>query len=153
MGKSKRGKCGFNCSEAGQAHDLSGRQKKNRSRAAGAVGEGTRCEQEGGLAAREPAVSYAAGFPSCLIQKICPEKQPLATAPLATSAHRELTKFIETISQWCGMLRRDASKISSRHSRRNSPEANELNAVRWVVKQRCWMCSLLFLFSLKGFLK
>jgi hypothetical protein len=62
MGKSESGECGFNCSEAGQAHDLSGRQKKNRSRAAGTVGEGTRCEQEGGLAAWEPAVSYAAGF-------------------------------------------------------------------------------------------
>jgi hypothetical protein len=99
MGKSESGECGFNCSEAGQAHDLSGRQKKNRSRAAGTVGKGTRCEQEGGLAAWEPAVSYAAGFPSCLIQKICPEKQHLATVALATSAHRELTKFIETIPQ------------------------------------------------------
>ena len=99
MGKSESGECGFNCSEAGQAHDLSGRQKKNRSRAAGTVGEGTRCEQEGGLAAWEPAVSYAAGFPSCLIQKICPEKQHLATVARATSAHRELTTFIETIPQ------------------------------------------------------
>lgn len=99
MGKSESGECGFNCSEAGQAHDLSGRQKKNRSRAAGTVGESTRCEQEGGLAAWEPAVSYAAGFPSCLIQKICPEKQHRATVALATSAHRELTKFIETIPQ------------------------------------------------------
>jgi hypothetical protein len=62
MGKSESGECGFNWSEAGQAHDLSGRQKKNRSRAAGTVGEGTRCEQEGGLAAWEPAASYAQAF-------------------------------------------------------------------------------------------
>jgi hypothetical protein len=52
MGKSESTQCYSHCIEAVQAHNISGRQKENRSRTAGKVGEVQSGEEEiGGLAA------------------------------------------------------------------------------------------------------
>jgi hypothetical protein len=60
MGKSENTQCCPNCSEARQAHDLSSRQKENRSGAAGEVGEGEGGEEVGCSEASEPAASLLA---------------------------------------------------------------------------------------------
>jgi hypothetical protein len=66
-----------------EADNIRSRQKENRSRSASEVGASEGAAEEGCLATSEPAASYAAGFPSCLIQKICPETLHLATLALA----------------------------------------------------------------------
>jgi hypothetical protein len=61
MGKSESAQCGSDCTEAGQAHDLSSRQKENRSRSAGEVGESEGGEEEiSYLEPAEPAASLLA---------------------------------------------------------------------------------------------
>ena len=94
-------------------------------------------------------MSYAAGFPSCLIQKLCPEKQHLATVALATSAHTRVNQSLlkrcpNRVAYYVAPLRRSVPATRGA----TAPEANDLNAVRWVAHQRCWMCSLLFLLGI-----
>jgi len=68
VGKGQSAACGFNRFEAGQAQNISGRQKANRGGAKGTLGEGAGGAEEGGIVAWGPAASYAAGFPVSLVR-------------------------------------------------------------------------------------
>ena len=57
MGKSESAECSFNCIKAGRAYHIGSGQKKNRSRAAGEVGEGEGAAEKGGLEPRESAAN------------------------------------------------------------------------------------------------
>ena len=59
MGKSESAERSLNRIEAGQEHNLSRRQKENRSRSAGAVGEGEGAAEEGGVEQTEPSAATA----------------------------------------------------------------------------------------------